>query len=121
PSPRYQSGVFRAASQRRNAGMRTWVAWMGGRGRQSPERVLPMSATTLRTKSLDLILLTREAVIAAIEAMNPSDQAQVSAAYLALLNASTLADPWVHGFSIVHRDSGAAIGRCGFKAPPDAE
>jgi ribosomal-protein-alanine N-acetyltransferase len=80
-----------------------------------------MSATQLRTKSLDLILLSREAVIAAIEAMNPSDKAQVSAAYLALLHASTSADPWVHGFSMVHRETGVAIGRCGFKAPPDPD
>src|SRR4051812_9382981 len=80
-----------------------------------------MSATTLQTKSLDLILLTREAVIAAIETMSPSDKAQVSAAYMALLHASGSADPWVHGFSMVHRDAGVAVGRCGFKAPPDAE
>jgi ribosomal-protein-alanine N-acetyltransferase len=75
----------------------------------------------MRTKSLNLILRQREEVLAMVEAMSPQVKAQVSAEWLARIEASTSADPWTHGFSIVLRSSGRAIGQCGFKGPPDAE
>jgi len=53
-----------------------------------------------------------------IEAMTTAEQAQLSADWLALHSASTMADPWVHGFRVVHRDSGMAVGTCSFKGPP---
>jgi RimJ/RimL family protein N-acetyltransferase len=53
--------------------------------------------------------------------MSPADKAQVSADWLARLGGSASADPWTHGFSIVHRGTGAAVGSCGFKAPPTAD
>jgi RimJ/RimL family protein N-acetyltransferase len=46
---------------------------------------------------------------------------EVSPAWLARLRAATAADPWVHGFAVVHRESGSVIGSAGFKGPPDAE
>jgi RimJ/RimL family protein N-acetyltransferase len=46
---------------------------------------------------------------------------EVSPAWLAELRASVAADPWVHGFAVVHRESGSVIGSAGFKGPPDAE
>lgn len=42
----------------------------------------------------------------------------VSPEWLAALRSSDEADPWRHGFFVVHRDSGAAIGSAGFKGPP---
>src|SRR5439155_16197669 len=45
----------------------------------------------------------------------------VSPAWLAALYASGAADPWVHGFAVVHRESGLVIGSAGFKGPPDEE
>ena len=81
----------------------------------------PMCATYMQTKSLNLIPLTREDVLAMIEAMSAADKAQLSADWLTLLRASTTADPWTHGFSLVHRGSAAAVGRCGFKGPPAAD
>ena len=45
----------------------------------------------------------------------------VSPAWLAQLRAATVADPWRHGFAIVHRESRSVIGSAGFKGPPDAE
>lgn len=77
-----------------------------------------MSATPLRTKSLDLVPVTRDETITMIEAMSPSEKAQLSADWLAQLHASSSIDPWVHGFSLVERATGAAVGRCGFKGPP---
>jgi len=55
-----------------------------------------------------------------IELMSPSERAQLSADWLARFHASTAADPWVHGFRLVHRDSGAVVGTCSFKGPPAA-
>jgi [ribosomal protein S5]-alanine N-acetyltransferase len=45
--------------------------------------------------------------------------ADVSPAWLAQLRASSAADPWTHGFAVVHRESDSAIGSVGFKGPPD--
>ena len=53
-----------------------------------------------------------------IEAMSPFEKAQLSAAWLAQFEASGAADPWVHGFRLVHRSSGSIVGFCSFKGPP---
>ena len=80
-----------------------------------------MNVTHMQTKSLKLIPMTLEDVHAMIEAMSPSEKAELSADWLARLHASTSADPWTHGFSMVHRETGIAIGKCGFKGPPAAD
>ena len=46
---------------------------------------------------------------------------EVSPAWVTRLRASSAADPWVHGFAVVHRESRAVIGNAGFKGPPDAD
>jgi RimJ/RimL family protein N-acetyltransferase len=43
----------------------------------------------------------------------------VSPAWLAKLRASSAPDPWLHGFGVVHRESGLVIGSAAFKGPPD--
>jgi RimJ/RimL family protein N-acetyltransferase len=78
-------------------------------------------AMHMQTKSLNLIPLTREDVLAEVEAISAAEKAQLSADWLARLHASTSDDPWVHGFSLVHRRTGSVIGRCGFKGPPAAD
>ena len=80
-----------------------------------------MSATHVQTKNLRLVPQTREDVRTQIEQMQPHEKAELSAAWLALLEGSTSADPWIHGFMLVHRISGGVIGRCGFKGPPEAD
>jgi RimJ/RimL family protein N-acetyltransferase len=45
--------------------------------------------------------------------------ADVSPEWLARLRASSSADPWLHGFAVVHRESRSVIGIVGFKGPPD--
>jgi RimJ/RimL family protein N-acetyltransferase len=74
----------------------------------------------MQTRSLDLIPVKRDDVLAEVEAMNPAEKAALSADWLAQLHASAASDPWVHGFSLIHRGTGTAIGRCGFKGPPVA-
>jgi RimJ/RimL family protein N-acetyltransferase len=45
----------------------------------------------------------------------------LSPAWLALLDGSSPADPWIHGFNLVHRHTGIIVGLCGFKGPPDSD
>jgi RimJ/RimL family protein N-acetyltransferase len=45
---------------------------------------------------------------------------EVSPAWLAALRHSRDPDPWRHGFFVVHRETGVAIGSAGFTGPPDA-
>lgn len=75
----------------------------------------------LQTKNLTLVLQTCDEVRAMIDALPPEDRKQVSADWLAQLDASSSADPWVHGFSVVHRESNVSIGNAGFKGPPGAD
>lgn len=44
---------------------------------------------------------------------------EVSSEWLASLRALEGTDPWVFGFWIIERASGAAVGSAGFKGPPD--
>jgi len=80
-----------------------------------------MSSKRVQTKNLKLVPRTLEEVRAMVQAMTPSEKAELSADWLALLSASTSADPWTHGFSLVHRDSDTVVGMCGFKGPPAAD
>jgi [ribosomal protein S5]-alanine N-acetyltransferase len=80
-----------------------------------------MSAANIQTKSLKLVPKTLEEVHAMVEAMSPSEKAELSADWLARLHASSSADPWKHGFSLLHRDSEIVVGHGGFKGPPAAD
>jgi RimJ/RimL family protein N-acetyltransferase len=79
-----------------------------------------VSHSAIQTKNLKLIPLTRDEVRVYVEQMQPHERAAVSAAWRALLDGSGPADPWIHGFTLVHHGSGSVVGRCGFKGPPDA-
>ena len=75
----------------------------------------------IQTNRLRLVLETPEATLARIEALSPADKAEVSPVWLARVRASTGSDPWTQGFSMLCRASGATIGSCGYKGPPDPE
>lgn len=77
-----------------------------------------MNEPHLESKCLRLVPVSAAEVRAKIAAMSAADRAQLSADWLALLAGATGNDPWVHGFSMVHRDSGAVVGSAGFKGPP---
>lgn len=72
----------------------------------------------MQTRNLKLVPKTLEEVHASIEAMTPAERAELSADWLALLHASTSADPWTHGFSLVLLDTDTVVGSAGFKGPP---
>lgn len=75
----------------------------------------------MQTQNLKLVRQTLEGIHAMLAAMSPSDRAQVSDAWLERLRTAAQADPWIYGFSIVHRETDAAVGSCGFVAPPSAD
>ena len=56
-----------------------------------------------------------------VEAMSPSEKAELSADWLARLRTSNLADQWTLGFSLVHLETDTVVGTCGFKGPPTAD
>lgn len=80
-----------------------------------------MNTTPLQTKNLNVVPQTREEVRAYVEQMPPHERAEVSSAWLALLDGSGSIDTWIHGFTLVHRADGSAVGKCGFKGPPGAD
>jgi RimJ/RimL family protein N-acetyltransferase len=45
----------------------------------------------------------------------------VSPHWLALLRASSSADPWIFGFAVIHEEDRRVIGNVGFKGPPDED
>lgn len=77
-----------------------------------------MSTTNIETRSLKLVLESPEDVRARIEGMSPSEKAELSADWLALVDSATSADPWIHGFALVQRTDNTVVGYCGFKGPP---
>lgn len=78
----------------------------------------PIRPAPLRTKNLELVFKTRADVLAMIESMPPEMKAEFSEDWLSLVRSSSELDPWVHGFSAVARESGAAVGMGAFKGPP---
>jgi RimJ/RimL family protein N-acetyltransferase len=80
-----------------------------------------MTGTEIQTENLKLVLQTPEDVLAWIERMSSSDRAQISPDWLAKVRASTFADPWICGFTIVHRGGDTVIGSCGYKGPPGSD
>ena len=75
----------------------------------------------IETANLRLVPNGPAEIRAQIDAMDPADRAQVSPDWLARAYAATEPDPWILGFAIVRRGTGARIGTCGFKGPPGHE
>lgn len=71
----------------------------------------------IETDRLMLVPQTLAEVRAMIAGMSPSDRAEVSPQWLALLD-DPAAAKWTLGFAIVERASGDPVGNCGFKGPP---
>jgi RimJ/RimL family protein N-acetyltransferase len=80
-----------------------------------------LDATPLETQNLKLVPQTRDDVRAYVERMEPHEKVALSAAWLALLDASGPVDPWIHGFVLTLRPDGNVIGRCAFKGPPGTD
>ena len=75
----------------------------------------------IQTENLELVIRDPDEVLTWIDSMSAADKAEISADWLVRLRASTSADPWTCGFAMVHRDSGAVVGSCGYKSPPSPD
>jgi [ribosomal protein S5]-alanine N-acetyltransferase len=71
-------------------------------------------------ETVELVPRTSDEVRAMIDALAADARAQLSADWLALFEQATAPDPWVHGFVVRHRETGAVVGQGGFKGPPRA-
>ena len=80
-----------------------------------------MNESHPESNHLKLVPLSAAEVRATIAAMSPADKAHMSADWLALLAGSATTDPWIHGFSLVHRDRSTVVGSAGFTGPPGDE
>lgn len=80
-----------------------------------------MPTRLLQTHHLDLHLQSTEEVLARVSLLPPEHQADVSPEWLDRVRAAPEPSPWTHGFAIFERMSGAMIGSCAFKGPPDAD
>jgi RimJ/RimL family protein N-acetyltransferase len=80
-----------------------------------------MPVDSVATERLELVLQSRDEVLAYLEAMPADDRAEVSSDWLAKLEQAEHASPWIHGFAVRQRRDGDEVGRCGFKGPPDAD
>jgi ribosomal-protein-alanine N-acetyltransferase len=77
-----------------------------------------VSKPEIVTENLELLLQSSEELLSSIDAMSPSDRAEVSPDWLARVKASASADPWTHGFAVAQRASGIVVGMCAYKGPP---
>ena len=78
-------------------------------------------STLIETPRLKLVLQSSEDVRALIEALEPTEKAELSPEWLGRIEAATAADPWIHGFNLVLRLTDVVIGKAGFKGPPGAD
>src|SRR5215207_8948801 len=88
-----------------------------------PVRRLKDAATRimqLHTENLMLVLQSTEDILAWVDVLDAATRAEISPDWLARIRTSTAPDPWTHSFTIMHRASGAIIGSCAYKGPPDA-
>jgi RimJ/RimL family protein N-acetyltransferase len=72
----------------------------------------------LNTQRLNLILQTPEEVEKMIAELPDDQRSQISPDWLARMRAAKVADPWLHAFRVVLRQTDAVVGTCSFKGPP---
>jgi [ribosomal protein S5]-alanine N-acetyltransferase len=80
-----------------------------------------MKRTSIDTETLELILQTPDDIRRQLDRMLPTDRAEVSGEWLALVASASSPDPWIHGFAVVRREDNVIVGNCGFKGPPTAD
>lgn len=79
-----------------------------------------MSDLVLQSPRLEIILQSPTQVLARVEAMSPADRAEVSPEWLERVRTAAVGDPWANFFAVRDRATGADVGSCGFKGPPDS-
>ena len=90
----------------------------------------------MKTKNLELLPQTPQHLLAIIEGADAFEKSSghriaegihemmtsgdVSEDFLAKLKGAPEADPWTHGFMVLHTADNLVIGSCGFRGPPDS-
>jgi [ribosomal protein S5]-alanine N-acetyltransferase len=99
--------------------------YKSSRAKVAKARIFPPfsyeSGMKIETERLRLALQSAEEVREFLSQMSPEVRAQVSPAWLDLLNGTTEPDPWVHGFTIADRETNARVGKCGFTGGPNSD
>lgn len=80
-----------------------------------------METFVIPAARLDLVLQTPDEVLAWIETLPPEVRTEVSPEWIARVRNSSAGDPWALSYQAVERASGAVVGSCAFKGPPDAD
>ncbi len=80
-----------------------------------------MSTLIIPTARLDLLLQTPAETLAWVESLPPDVRVEVSPEWIARVQNSEPGNPWTLGFRARLRDTGAVVGTCAFKGPPDAD
>ncbi|HZV05246.1 MAG TPA: GNAT family N-acetyltransferase [Gemmataceae bacterium] len=79
-----------------------------------------MDTVVIPTARLKLVLQTPDEVLAWVASLPLVDRAEVSPAWIARVRSTPAGDPWALSYRVVERATGAAVGGCAFKGPPDA-
>ena len=88
--------------------------------RMARELAAPDAAPGIHTGALHLIPHTLDLARALVAEMNPSQRAEVSPDWMALVESGN-ADAWALGYTMKLRHTGITVGNCGFKGPPGSE
>ncbi len=56
-----------------------------------------------------------------IDSMPVEARAQLSDAWLRLVDEDDSSNPWIHGFKMLRTADGVPVGNCGFKGPPGTD
>lgn len=85
-------------------------------------KLVTLTPEQLRTLMTDASLYEQRYGLRLADGMKDfAASGEISPDYLAQLQAATEADPWKHGFAVVHRVDNLMIGMCGYKGPPGAD
>lgn len=80
-----------------------------------------MLTPTVETPRLTLRLKSPAEVLAWVESLPPEVRAEVSPDWVERARHAPPGDVWALGFTVLERATGAEVGGCAFKGPPDAD
>ena len=75
----------------------------------------------IQTKRLELVLLTREAVLERVARLTTAERSQISPDWLEQVKATDDENVWVHGFEAYAIGTKSLVAQCGFKGPPQGD
>jgi RimJ/RimL family protein N-acetyltransferase len=80
-----------------------------------------LSSLVIPTARLDLVFQSPDEVLAWVDSLPPEVRAEFSPVWIERVKSTAPGDPWALSFAAVDRESGAQVGSCTFKGPPDSD